>query len=106
MPHKHKRKHGEDDPSTYDLPPSSRAKTLPVHKKADSIFTSDIEKKRKYEARRQKKEQRIDQQKQSESGGYRDDDTPKAFKRMMMFQEGKRVRSGLDDGASTKKKRK
>jgi Skp family chaperone for outer membrane proteins len=102
MPHKHKRKR-DDDPSNYDLPLTHRAKTLAVHKKVDPIFTSEIEKKRKREARKQKKEQ------QHQSKQYRDDDTPKAFKRLLAFQDGKRIRSGLDDGAkaagASKKKR-
>jgi hypothetical protein len=107
MPHKHKRKR-DDDPSNYDLPPTHRAKTLAVHKKVDPIFTSEIEKKRKREARKQKKQQ---QQQQQQSKQYRDDDTPKAFKRLLAFQDGKRIRSGLDDGAkaaalSKKKRRK
>ncbi|KIW64630.1 hypothetical protein PV04_09553 [Phialophora macrospora] len=101
MPHKHKHKRDGDDPSNYDLPPTHRAKTLAVHKKTDPIFTSDIEKKQKREARKQKREQQQSKQ-------YRDDDTPKAFKRLLAFQDGKRIRSGLDDGkaAPSKKRRK
>ncbi|KAJ9604355.1 hypothetical protein H2200_011189 [Cladophialophora chaetospira] len=99
MPHKHKRKPASTDTASYDLPPTSRARPLSIHKKADSIFTSDIERKRKYEARKQKKDQKRDQ--------YKEDDTPKAFRRLMAFQEGKRVRNGLDDGsAPARKKRK
>ncbi|EXJ55970.1 hypothetical protein A1O7_08901 [Cladophialophora yegresii CBS 114405] len=96
MPHKHKRKR-DDDPSNYDLPPTHRAKTLAVQKKSDPIFTSEIEKKRKREERKQKKEHQKHQ--------YREDDTPKAFKRLLAFQDGKRIRSGLDDGTAPSKKR-
>ena len=106
MPHKHKRKR-EADPSspTHDLPPTSRARTLTVHKSNELIFTSDIEKKRKYEARREKKEQkRRGDVKGAGSKEYRDDDTPKAFKRMMMMREGRKLPSGLDDGAGRGKK--
>ena len=96
MPHKHKRKR-DDDKSNYDLPPTSRAKTLSVHRKSESIFTSDAEKKRKLEAKKQRK----DQKKQEYN-----DDTPKAFQRLMAFQqEGKRIRSGLDDGTKPSKKK-
>src|ERR1700712_5531402 len=99
MPHKHKRKADSNETTSYDLPPTSRARPLSIHKKADSVFTSDIERKRKHEARKQKKEQKRDQ--------YKEDDTPKAFRRLMAFQEGKRVRNGLDDGsAPSRKKRK
>lgn len=34
------------------------------------------------------------------------DDTPKAFARLMMFQQGKKLRSGLDDGIKPTKKQK
>ncbi|OCT45223.1 putative urease accessory protein [Cladophialophora carrionii] len=96
MPHKHKRKR-DDDASNYDLPPTQRAKTLAVHQKADPIFTSDIERKRRRGERKQKKEHQKNQ--------YREDDTPKAFKRLLAFQDGKRIRSGLDDGTAPSKKR-
>ena len=96
MPHKHKRKRDEDL-STYDLPPISRAKPIPVHKKQDSIFTSDIERKRKLEARKQKKNQ-------TSRNEYKDD-TPKAFQRLMAFQQGGKRRSGLDDGTASSKKK-
>ncbi|KIY04128.1 uncharacterized protein Z520_00820 [Fonsecaea multimorphosa CBS 102226] len=105
MPHKHKRKREEDD-SNFNLPPTSRARTLSVHQKSESIFTSDADRKRTQEARRGKKKNS-----KSKSNGAADfeDDTPKAFKRLMAFQPGaggKKMRpSGLDDGDLSKKKK-
>ncbi|KIW86375.1 hypothetical protein Z517_01771 [Fonsecaea pedrosoi CBS 271.37] len=101
MPHKHKRKRADDD-SNFDLPPTSRARTLTVHQKQESIFTSDADKKRKQEARRQQKKKQNGQ-----NGAAFEDDTPKAFRRLMSFQPGgKRMPSGLDDGNISKKKQK
>lgn len=104
MPHKHKRKRGDDSShdttSTFDLPPTSRARTLSVHQKHEPIFTAEIEKKKQREERREKKVK-----KRSATTGnneYRDDDTPKAFKRLLAFQQlsaaGRKMPSGLDDG--------
>jgi hypothetical protein len=78
-------------PST-DLPPSTIAKPLPVSKSAKSngIFTSETP------ARKAGKRKRTNDA----------DDTPKAFARLMMFQSGKRLRSGLDDGVKQTKKQK
>jgi hypothetical protein len=97
MPHKHKRKR-DVSPSSHDLPPTSRARPLSIHKKSDPIFTADIDKRRKFEARKQRKEQK-------KGSEYKSDDTPKAFKRLMAFQEGKKTRNGLDDGMSTSSKK-
>ncbi|EXJ63470.1 uncharacterized protein A1O5_11519 [Cladophialophora psammophila CBS 110553] len=102
MPHKHKRKRDEDD-SNFDLPPTARARTLAVHQKQESIFTSDAEKKRKREAKKQQQREK----KKKDSGGDFEDDTPKAFRRLMSFQAGgKRIPSGLDDGNASKRKKK
>ncbi|KIX08461.1 uncharacterized protein Z518_03117 [Rhinocladiella mackenziei CBS 650.93] len=96
MPHKHKRKRDDDD-SNFDLPPSSRAGTLSVHQKQESIFTSDRDKKRKQQEKKQKKRM----------GTGMEDDTPKAFARLMAFQKtGKRISSGLDNGDRPRKKQK
>jgi hypothetical protein len=105
MPHKHTRK-GEDK-STYvrlslierriltyhsiDLPPTVIAKPLPVTKSAKSngIFTTELTNIRK---RKRKVE--------------KDDDTPKAFARLMSFREGKRLPKSLDDGLKITKRQK
>ncbi|KAK5047017.1 hypothetical protein LTR84_006959 [Exophiala bonariae] len=101
MPHKHKRKR-ENDESNFNLAPNARARTLSVHQKSESIFTSDKQRKEKLA---EKHDQR--RRKRSKSGKGAEDDTPKAFARLMAFQnEGKRVRSGLDDGLRQEKKKK
>lgn len=105
MPHKHTRK-GENK-STYvrillrgsyiliyrsiDLPPTIIAKPLPVAKssKSNGIFTTDLTNIRKRKRRAEK-----------------DDDTPKAFARLMSFRQGKRLPKGLDDGLKITKKQK
>ncbi|KFY38063.1 hypothetical protein V495_06777 [Pseudogymnoascus sp. VKM F-4514 (FW-929)] len=93
MPKKHKRSKAEDDGLTADLPPSEVAKPLSVAKgaKSNGIFSSDSAPARKPNKRKRKDDA---------------DDTPKAFQRLMMFQQGKRLRSGLDDGIKPTKKQK
>lgn len=87
---------------SFNLAPNSRARTLSVHQKSESIFTSDKERKEKLA---EKHDQR--RRKRSKSGKGAEDDTPKAFARLMAFQkEGKRVRNGLDDGIREKKNKK
>ncbi|KAK2742248.1 urease accessory protein [Colletotrichum kahawae] len=88
MPHKHTRR--EQDPSSFDLPPSQIARPLPVSKgrnaqQANPKTQNDgVTKKRK----------------------NKNDDTPRAFKRLMALSQGKKLRSGLDDGQPTKQKKK
>ncbi|KAF4917860.1 hypothetical protein CGCVW01_v009442 [Colletotrichum viniferum] len=88
MPHKHTRR--EQDPSSFDLPPSQIARPLPVNKGRNAQQANPktqidgVTKKRK----------------------NKNDDTPRAFKRLMALSQGKKLRSGLDDGQPTKQKRK
>ncbi|KAE9373952.1 hypothetical protein N431DRAFT_374648 [Stipitochalara longipes BDJ] len=90
MPHKHTRK-GEVDKSTIDLPPSVIAKPLPTSKSAkeNGIFTSELNATRKNKKRKRNKDA--------------EDDTPKAFLRLMAFQQGKKLPKGLDDGVKETK---
>ncbi|KAK4938802.1 hypothetical protein LTR10_020809 [Elasticomyces elasticus] len=89
MPHKHKRKRDDKDASNFDLPPTSRARTLPA-KKQETVFTSEPPTKKR-EHKRKKPDK---------------DDTPKAFARLMAFQTtGKRGPSGLDNGDRPKKRK-
>ncbi|RDW94975.1 hypothetical protein BP5796_00738 [Coleophoma crateriformis] len=99
MPHKHTRK-SLDDKATINLPPSEIAKPLSTSKSAgtNGIFTSSLERSsgsRDAKGRRTKKRKRDDA-----------DDTPRAFARLMMFREGKKLPSGLDDGVKKVRKSK
>ncbi|KAL7794962.1 hypothetical protein V8C37DRAFT_375068 [Trichoderma ceciliae] len=79
MPHKHKLKKGEFE-SEFDLPPTENAQPLPVKKQNETATSKgQVEKKRV-------------------RNPGRDDDTPRAFKRLMAMAGGKKVRTGLDDG--------
>ncbi|KAF3053826.1 hypothetical protein E8E11_010244 [Didymella keratinophila] len=88
MPHKHKRKAG--DAPDFDLPPTSRAAPLPVGKNKTALKS----KKRKI----------------AHVEGYGQDDTPKAFQRLMAFSQSgvgaNKKRSALDDGLVLSKKQK
>ncbi|KAG9235225.1 putative UPF0653 protein [Amylocarpus encephaloides] len=94
MPHKHTRK-GELDKSTTDLPPTSIAKPLAVSKssKENGVFTSELTTTRRTNKKRK-------------HNPDINDDTPKAFARLMMFQQGQKLPKGLDDGVRDKKVKK
>ncbi|KAH6723667.1 hypothetical protein BKA61DRAFT_534792 [Leptodontidium sp. MPI-SDFR-AT-0119] len=89
MPHKHTRK-GQVDKSTVDLPPNTIAQPLSVSKSSSSngIFTSELSNTRRGNGAANKKRKRKET----------DDDTPKAFQRLMAFAQGKKLPKGLDDG--------
>ncbi|KAL6721567.1 hypothetical protein ACLMJK_000671 [Lecanora helva] len=85
MPHKHEREKGKNDSSLYDLPPSARIQPLSVAKTAQSHNTLPHE---------PTKHKRTNL----------DDDTPKAFLRLLKPHQT--PRSGLDDGSRPSKRRK
>ncbi|KZM27484.1 uncharacterized protein EKO05_0005278 [Ascochyta rabiei] len=89
MPHKHKRKAG--DAPDFDLPPTSRAAPLPVGKGKTAHVNAKSKK-----------------PKVAHVEGYGQDDTPKAFQRLMAFSQGgpNKKRSALDDGVVLSKKQK
>lgn len=69
---------------SFELPPSTHAAPLPVRRKAPEDNSKVSRRKRKRE----------------ELGytQYGEDDTPKAFARMMQVEKGRKQRNGLDDG--------
>ncbi|EGR46389.1 uncharacterized protein TRIREDRAFT_66161, partial [Trichoderma reesei QM6a] len=70
--------------SRFDLPPTESARPLPVSKR-NATTTSD--------GRVTKKRHR---------NSTRNNDTPRAFRRLMAVAGGKKLRSGLDDGQAEK----
>ena len=86
MPHKHRRDKINDNPSCYDLPPSKSAHSLPAKRAKAGQNTQSHSKPTKH------KHARLD------------DDTPKAFTRLLAAYRP--PRSGLDDGNRPSKKRK
>ncbi|KAM7197346.1 hypothetical protein V8F20_006700 [Naviculisporaceae sp. PSN 640] len=87
MPHKHTRR--EKDLSTFDLPPTVIAKPLPVTTISKKNAVSD---KKKNDASKDKAPLK------RKRGKDPKDDAPRAFERLMAFAQGKKTRSGLDDG--------
>ncbi|KAK5993156.1 hypothetical protein PT974_06584 [Cladobotryum mycophilum] len=85
MPHKHKRKRGDDD-AEFNLPPTQTARPLLVGNKKQNIVPGP------QAAKKQRKTR------------AKADDAPRAFKRLMAVAQGKRIRSGLDDGNGSKVK--
>lgn len=97
MPHKHTRK--EVDLSLFDLPPSQVAKPLPVSLAANKRAAQG--KAGKAKASNTSATTGV---KRKRNGAQKDDDAPRAFKRLMAFAGGQKFRSGLDDGTTEKKK--
>ncbi|KAF2466072.1 uncharacterized protein BDR25DRAFT_336633 [Lindgomyces ingoldianus] len=85
MPHKHKRK-GDANDSLFNLAPSDRAAPLPVGK-TRAPNSAPKKKKRKI------------------ADGYGEDDTPKAFARLMQFKASSKGPKGLDNGPQPKQKK-
>lgn len=84
--------------SSYDLPPSSVAKPLSVRDpKQKPVGSKKESTKKKASVTRPS----------SKGWAAKDDDTPRAFARLMQFQTtGKRIPAGLDDGIDGRKKKK
>ncbi|KAE8342613.1 hypothetical protein BDV24DRAFT_130123 [Aspergillus arachidicola] len=94
MPHKHKRK--QNDTGIYDLPPTMIAKALPVRD------PNSKNKKSKKNVKDNKPQDKLQARQKSAT----DDDTPKAFRRLMQFQtQGKQAPSKPNAGESKKRKR-
>ncbi|KAL2862760.1 uncharacterized protein BJX67DRAFT_365714 [Aspergillus lucknowensis] len=94
MPHKHKRR--QNDNSIYDLPPTLIAKSLPVR---------DPSKPEKAKGKGKGKGSSKTSTKQNSNAAVRnksalDDDTPRAFRRLMLLQERNQI------GGKSNKKRK
>ncbi|KAI0472089.1 hypothetical protein GGR56DRAFT_656905 [Xylariaceae sp. FL0804] len=95
MPHKHTRR--VKDESTFDLPPSQIARSLPARDNGNGSKNG----------RKPTPGQPEDGRKRKRSLSTKDD-APRAFKRLMAYAGGKKPRSGLDNGdepAGKKKKK-
>ncbi|GFF47909.1 hypothetical protein IFM58399_08169 [Aspergillus lentulus] len=101
MPHKHKRR--KNDSSIYDLPPTLIAKPLPTH---DPNAPKSKGKKPPLKSKAPKKKENLSAFARSKSD--LDDDTPRAFRRLMQLQAngGKSAPSKPDAGETGSKKRK
>lgn len=93
---------GSDVPHSHDLPPTQKARPLPVsssnkgasNKGAGNKGAGNKGAKRDPPATTKKQRKRRND----------DDDAPRAFKRLMAVAQGQRIRSGLDDGEKPKDK--
>ncbi|KAK4903480.1 hypothetical protein LTR27_000411 [Elasticomyces elasticus] len=113
MPHKHTRRPGAANTADYNLPPTNVAKPLPA-------FSGGVPKdgKKTQLKRGQRKPQTTQAVKRkreaadvvagssNSSKGYKSDDTPRAFARLMAFQNTGKRQSGLDDGTEGRKAKK
>ena len=91
MPHKHSRRKGDNQESQFNLPPTAIARPLPSFEEIRNAKHTP------------KAAKPTSKRKFSSSKSYRQDDTPRAFARAMQWQQtGKRPRSGLDDGFTSR----
>ncbi|KYK54298.1 urease accessory protein UreD [Drechmeria coniospora] len=97
MPHKHKRKRGDD--GDYELPPTQKARSLPTLSGKGRV-TAKAASKRNGKSNATTTAVTTTKKPKSRS---KDNDTPRAFRRLMAVAQGKKVRSGLDDGADKSK---
>ncbi|CAG7922661.1 unnamed protein product [Penicillium olsonii] len=103
MPHKHKRR-GEADKSQFNLPPEEIAKALPVRDPSKPKQGKNGKGGNKNQAQNQNPS--ANKAPTHRNKKLSEDDTPKAFLRLMQFQTtGKRAPSGLETGESTKKRK-
>lgn len=94
MPTKHKRKH-DDDKDHYDLPPTTKARSLPVIAPTKDFIAPRKQQKLNDGSVKKKRVKRVV------------DDTPKSFARLMAWHtEGRKLGGGLDDGIVPTKKQK
>ena len=80
--------------SSYELPPTTIAKSLPVNKRAELGERKDLEASTRSSLKRKRPPKNA-----------LDNDTPRAFARLMAFHRGIKPPSGLDDGVVKPKKR-
>ncbi|KAK7403948.1 hypothetical protein QQX98_010279 [Neonectria punicea] len=99
MPHKHKRKRGDDD-ADFNLPPTQKARSLPVTLKSSKIEKNGKNGKNAKNAKNAKAPAVTHDApiSKGKKGKGKDNDVPRAFRRLMSVAHGKKVRSGLDDG--------
>ncbi|KAK6075747.1 hypothetical protein SCUP515_05866 [Seiridium cupressi] len=95
MPHKHTRR--EKDPSSFDLPPTQIARPLPVKPSFFSKPDEDAGKGKGSGPGKNLKRKR---------DGMGQNDMPRAFRRLMAYSDGKKPRSGLDNGDAPSGKQK
>ncbi|KAI9856425.1 MAG: hypothetical protein M1813_009080 [Trichoglossum hirsutum] len=101
MPHKHRRSKGShQDVSQFELPPSTLATPLPVAKPNSKSSTTVRLESTTSNATVDRRKARLRAKRKAKKS--REDDTPKAFSRLLQFQKTGRHPSGLDDGIVTK----
>ncbi|KAF7589778.1 hypothetical protein BBP40_003886 [Aspergillus hancockii] len=102
MPHKHKRR--QNDADIYNLPPSMIAKSLPVRDPNAPKWKKNG--KNGKDRPQPKSQSKLQDKLQARRKAAQDDDTPKAFRRLMQFQtQGKQVPSKPDTAENKKRKR-
>ncbi|KAH6987302.1 hypothetical protein BKA56DRAFT_576561 [Ilyonectria sp. MPI-CAGE-AT-0026] len=96
MPHKHKRKRGDDE-AEFNLPPSQKARSLPVTLRSSKHAKDQKNTKNGKNGKNPAPVQDSPKLRGKKARG-KDNDAPRAFRRLMSVANGKKVRSGLDDG--------
>ncbi|CAK7210958.1 hypothetical protein SBRCBS47491_000955 [Sporothrix bragantina] len=109
MPHKHTRR--EQDKEVYDLPPDRIARALPTQKPAKETKAAQTSTTKPKNAAAKQAEAAARKKRQLNSDSVSistkaNHDTPRAFRRLMSLNNGKRIRKGEDTGVVETKKQK
>lgn len=92
--------------SQFDLPPEEIAKALPVRDPSKPKLGKNGKSGKQNQSKAQSQNQSANKAPNHRRKNATEDDTPKAFLRLMQFQTtGKRAPSGLETGESTKKRK-
>ena len=98
-----------DVPHSHDLPPTQRARPLPVSSNSKGAMSKGASSKgsssKGASSKGATREPPATTKKQRKRR-TKDDDAPRAFRRLMAVAQGKKTRSGLDDGEKPKDKAK
>ncbi|KXG47826.1 uncharacterized protein PGRI_016960 [Penicillium griseofulvum] len=100
MPHKHKRR-GEADAEHFNLPPTEIARALPVR----DLVKPKLGKNGKKIVNKKDQNSSANKAPTHRLKNVTEDDTPKAFRRLMQYQQtGRRAPSGLETGERKRKR--
>ncbi|KAK5118888.1 hypothetical protein LTR62_000098 [Meristemomyces frigidus] len=106
MPHKHTRKAGTKDDAHFNLAPTTKVRPLPAFAGVTKWKDAKKQQNGKKRAPEKPKQKTAVSTTTTIPTGYKEDDTPRAFARLMQFQTTRKRPSGLDDNVRSETKAK
>ncbi|KAK3680282.1 hypothetical protein LTR78_000660 [Recurvomyces mirabilis] len=104
MPHKHTRKTGTRNDSDFNLAPTSQAKPLPAFAGVTKWEKKGVKGVKGKGQNGKKVPEKKAKRKSTATSTYKEDDTPRAFARLMQFHTTGKRPSGLDDNREADRK--